>query len=121
MDAMAPGARRNVLLFSAVAEVGTGLFLFLAPEVLVRWLFGGELSGDGLIFARCFGVAIASLGLAPAFRTLLIYNALIALYLAFVGVSRPTVGPLLWPVVAAHAAVALLLVWTGRTKKAPVS
>jgi len=121
MDAMAPGARRNVLLFSAAAEVGTGLFLFLAPEVLVRWLFGGELSGTGLIFARCFAVAMVSLGLAPAFRTLVIYNALIALYLAYLGGSGQAAGPFLWPVVAVHAAVALLLVWTGRTTKAPVS
>ena len=88
MNAMAPGARRNVLLFSAVAEAGTGLLLFLAPDVLVRWLFGGELSGTGLIFARCFAVAMVSLGLAPAFRTLVIYNALIALYLAYLGASR---------------------------------
>ena len=120
MNEMAPGARRNVLLFSAVAEAGTGLFLFLAPDVLARWLFGSELSGTGLIFARCFAVAMVSLGLAPAFRTLLIYNALIALYLAYLGASGQASGLLLWPVVAAHAIVALLLVWTGRRVEASV-
>ena len=79
--------------------------------------FGGELSGTGLIFARCFAVAMASLGLAPAFRTLLIYNALIALYLAYLGASGKASGPLLWPVVAIHAAVALLLAWTARNRR----
>jgi len=121
MNAMAPGARRNVLLFSAVAEVGTGLLLFVAPEILVRWLFGGELSGTGLIFARCFAVAMVSLGAAPAFRTLLIYNALIALYLAYLGASGKASGPLLWPVVAIHAAVALLLAWTARNRRSPAT
>ena len=120
MNETAPGFRRNVLLFSAVAEAGTALLLFLAPEVLVRWLVGGELSGNGVIFARCFGVAIMSLGLAPAFRTLVIYNALIALYLAYLGASRQASGPLLWPVVAIHAAVALLLLRSGRATKASV-
>ena len=117
MNAMAPGARRNVLLFSAVAEVGTGLLLFVAPEILVRWLFGGELSGTGLIFARCFAVAMVSLGLAPAFRTLLIYNALIALYLVYLFAVRHHAGVMLWPAVALHAGVALLLVQTLRGER----
>jgi len=51
----------------------------------------------------------------------LIYNALIALFLAWLGASRQASGPLLWPVVAAHAAVAFLLIWTGRRAKASVS
>ena len=70
---------------------------------------------------RCFGIALLTLGLAcwpgrqraasgtPAFRAMLIYNALIALYLAFLGTVRHRAGLLLWPAVALHAVVALLL------------
>jgi hypothetical protein len=115
------GAQRKVLVFSAVAEVGTGLVLMLDPAILVRLLLGAELSGVAPVLARCFGVAVLALGLAPALRTLVIYNALIALFLAYLGASGQATGPLLWPVVALHAAVALLLIWTGRRAKAPVS
>jgi hypothetical protein len=83
----------------------------LAPAFLARLLLGAELSGVAAILARCFGVSLLALGLARDFRTLLIYNALIALYLAYLGASGQASGALLWPVVALHAAVALLLLW----------
>jgi hypothetical protein len=117
----ASGGQRSVLLFSAVAEVATGLVLMLDPAILVRLLFGVELSGVAPALARSFGVALLALGLAPALRTLTVYNGLIALYLAYLGVSGASTGPLLWPVVAIHAVVALLLVWTGRQRRASVS
>ena len=108
------GRQRKVLLFSAATEVGTGLVLMLAPDVLTRLLLGAELSGIAPVLARCFGIALLGLGLAPAFRTLLIYNTLIALYLGYEAATGHARGPLVWPVVALHAAVALLLVSTGR-------
>ena len=46
---------------------------------------------------------------------MLTYNALVALYLACLGTVAHMGGVLLWPAVALHAAVALLLVWTRRT------
>ena len=49
---------------------------------------------------------------SPAFRAMLIYNVLIALYLAYLGAAEHLGGVLLWPGVALHAIVALLLVWT---------
>ncbi len=113
MNEPATGTRK-VVVFSAVAEVATGLVLMFDPAILVRLLLGAELSGVAPVLARCFGVAALALGLAPAFRTLLVYNGLIALYLAYLGASGQASGPLLWPVAALHAAVALLLVWTGR-------
>ena len=48
MSEMAPGARRNVLLFSAVAEVATGLVLLLDPAILARLLLGAELAWLGV-------------------------------------------------------------------------
>ena len=120
MNEPAPGAQRKVLVFSAVAEVGTGVVLLLDPGIVARLLLGVELSGVAPVLARCFGVALLALGLAPAFRTMLIYNALIALYLAYLGASGQASGPLLWPAAALHAAVALLLIWTGRNAKVRV-
>ena len=48
---------------------------------------GAELSGVAPVLARCLGVALLALGLAPAFRTLRIYNALNALVLAWLGAA----------------------------------
>jgi hypothetical protein len=84
-------------------------------------LLGAEVSGA--LIARFFGIALLALGLAcwpswqpsesslRAFRAMLVYNVLIALYLAYLGTVGHLVGLLLWPVVALHAVVALLLVW----------
>jgi hypothetical protein len=80
----------------------------------------------GSVLGRCFGIALLGLGLAcwpgrsraesglPAFRAMLSYNALIALYLAYLGTVGRMAGMLLWPAVALHAIVMLLLAWTGR-------
>ncbi len=114
MKGPAWGSMRKLLLFAAVAEVATGLVLLVDPAILGRLLFGAEPTGLAPVFARAFGVTILALGLAPAFRTMLIYNALIAAYLAYVGVVSQSVGVLLWPAAALHAAIALGLFWTGR-------
>ena len=42
------------------------------------------------------------------------YSTLIALFLGYVGAVAHLGGPLLWPAVGLHGAVALLLVWTRR-------
>jgi hypothetical protein len=49
---------------------------------------------------------------SPAFCAMLTYNALIALYLIYLGTVGHLGGLLLWPGVVLHAVVALLLVWT---------
>ena len=53
---------------------------------------------------------------SAAFRPMLAYNVLIALYLAYLGTAGHRGGVLLWPGVGLHAVVALGLVWTGRSK-----
>ena len=40
---------------------------------------------------------------------MLAYNLLTALYLAYLGISAPVVGIMLWPAVALHAVLAFLL------------
>ena len=59
-----------------------------------------------------------SRGSPPAFRGLLSYNGLFALYLATLGAAGQWNGLLLWPAAVLHAviALALLLLW----RRAPV-
>ena len=52
----------------------------------------------------------------PALRAMLVYNVLIALFLVYLFKVGHLGGVLLWPGVALHAVVAVLLVWTWRTK-----
>jgi Ca2+/Na+ antiporter len=115
-----------ILAFGALVEAGTGLALVIDPAIVATLLLGAGLSGVGMLLGRCFGIALLSLGLAcwparqragstlPAFRGILLYNVLIALYLAYLGTVGHLWGLLLWPGVALHAVVALLLVWTRR-------
>ncbi len=122
-------ALRRILAFASVVEAGTGLVLIVDPAIVVTLLLGAEVSGAGAPLGRCFGIALLALGLAcwpgrpraetawPAFRAMLTYNALIALYLAYLGTLGHLGGLLLWPGVVLHAVVALLLVWTWRDER----
>jgi Ca2+/Na+ antiporter len=110
----------KILAFAAVTEAGTGLLLMIVPAVVIRLLLGEEISGA--LVGRLFGIALIALGLAcwpsgqqgesnsPALRAMLFYNLLIALYLTYLGTLGHLMGLLLWPVVALHTVVALLLV-----------
>ena len=112
---------RKFLAFSAVAEVGVALAMLIDPALVVRWLLGVEIAAPGTLLGRFFGIALLALevacwpnptraeGRASAFHALLIYNVLFALYLAYLGTASNLGGWLLWPAVAFHAAVALLL------------
>ena len=121
--------RMKILAFAAVVEVGTSLALMIDPAIVVRLLLGAEVSGAGAVLGRCFGVALLALGLAcwpsrhraergsPAFPAMLIYNVLISAYLGYLGAVGHLGGLLLWPGVALHAVVALLLLPTWRDER----
>ena len=110
----------KVLAFSSATEAGTGLAFLVVPAVVVRLLLAAEPSGVGTVVSRAFGIALLGLaaatwpaggaGTAAARRGMVVYNAGIALYLGWIGWAGTMKGPLLWPVVALHAVVALLLV-----------
>jgi hypothetical protein len=110
---------RNVLLFSLVAEGATGLVVILAPGLVADLLFGNEVAGAGTAYGRLLGMTLLALVIAswpradaasrPALHAVLAYNAVAALYLIWIGVAHRPVGILLWPAVAEHALVALLL------------
>ncbi len=126
MSESSSAAARKVLAFSSVVEGVTSLALIADPAIVVRLLLGAALTGVGAVAGRCFGIGLLALGsacwpgrepAAPAARRgMLIYNALIALYLADLGAVRHMAGLFLWPAVVLHAIVAVLLVRAGRDR-----
>ena len=116
----------NLVTFAAVLEAATGLALMLGPSFVARLLFGIDLTGVSIVVARLAGIGLFSLGLAywaaksvthTTTYALVTYNALVTLYLLFVGIRGEWVGPLLWPAVAVHAVLTILLVRSWRPRK----
>jgi hypothetical protein len=114
-------AVKKLLAVAAVIEAATGLALMIDPSLVTRLLLGDGVSGAGAALGRVGGFALLSLGLAcwpgpesagansPSLRALLTYNLLATLYLAYLGIGGRFVGSLLWPAVAIHAVLTLLL------------
>jgi len=123
-----PNVLTKTLVFAVVVEVATGLALIFKPALVIRLLLGVEASGMELLLGRCFGIALFGLSFAcwpdrqrsvsttPAFRGMLIYNALIAAYLAYMGTVGHLGGLLLWPGAILHAVVTGLLVRSMRVE-----
>jgi len=122
----------RLLTFTAAIEGATGLALMAVPSVVVRLLLGGEISGASIPLGRVAGFGLLSLGMAcwpgrdptgnraPALQPMLTYNSLATLYLLRLGIGGKWVGPLLWPAVALHGILLLLLArqWRlGNTKR----
>lgn len=110
---------KRLLQISAVGEVLTGLGLVVAPPLITKLIFGSAVEGMGTVVTRLAGLALISLGLAcwpsdtgksPRLG-LLFYNLAAAVYLAIVGIGGESVGVLLWPAVAIHAVISMLLIW----------
>jgi hypothetical protein len=84
-------------------------------------VFDAQFSDAGQGLSRLTAIALLGLVLAtwptpgatnPAassVRALLIYNLLAAIYLVYVGISGQLTGILLWPAVALHAGLTILL------------
>ena len=129
MSETEPNTLRKILMVAAVVEIGTGIVLMLDPAIVLALLLGVSGSDQGTSLGRFLGVALLTLGLAcwpsrqraesgsPAFRAMLIYNVLIALYLAYLGTVGNQRGLLLWPGMALHAVTGLLLVRTWRGQR----
>ena len=109
---------KRVLTFAAVGEVSTGLALLIVPSLVGQLLLGEELTGIAIAVARVAGIALIGLGVACWPSTPLIgmltYSAAVTLYLAYLGTVEHLGGVLLWPGVALHSVLALLLVWMWR-------
>jgi hypothetical protein len=103
----------KVLVFAAVGEALTGLALVLVPSIVGHLLLGVPLVGVATPVARVAGIALIGLGIAcwpgPPRIGMLIYSALVTLYLAYFGLFGGLAGVLLWPAVALHLVLAALL------------
>jgi hypothetical protein len=93
----------------------------VVPSLVGRLLLGAELAGASIPVARVTGIALIALGvsclprsvpgrLGQALVGMLTYSLLVTLYLLYLGVRGEWVGPLLWPAVAVHAVLTMVLV-----------
>jgi len=112
---------RIPLAVAAAGELGTGVLLLAFPRIVVRLLLGAEITEAGIAVSRLAGMALLGLGVAcwpgedpasrgRALRGMLTYTVLVTLYLAYLGVARHAAGILLWPAIAFHLLMAVILV-----------
>jgi len=104
---------KSVLVLAAVSEAATGTALLIVPSFIGQLLLGAELIGMAITLARVAGIALIALGVACWPGTplvgMLTYNAVITLFLAYVGFAGDLTGILLWPVVVLHMILTVLL------------
>jgi len=105
---------KQSLALAAVIEVATGMALLIVPSLVGRLLFGAEFTGIVTPVARVLGIALVALGVgcwpgSTALCGMLTYSALVTLYLLYLAIRGEWVGPLLWPVVAVHGILTVLL------------
>jgi hypothetical protein len=117
----APSEMKTALVFAAVGELTTGIALVIMPSLVTHLLLGQELVGVGVHVARVAGIALVGLGISlwpgPPLVGMLIYSAVVALYLAYLGFAVGLTGILLWPAVVVHAILTALLAWALRVRK----
>ena len=104
---------KKALIFAAVAETATGLALLIVPSLVGQLLLGTEFSDAAVPVARVAAIALIGLGIAcwpgPPLVGMLAYSALVTLYLAYLGFADGLAGVFLWPAVALHAFLSILL------------
>ncbi len=107
-----------LLAVAAIFETVTGIALIFDPN-LVRFLLAKDISGAAVVMTRVAGFGLLLLGVAcwprvegtiPRLRAMLIYNLLATAYLGYLRFSSQSVGKLLLPALAVHAALAILFV-----------
>jgi hypothetical protein len=108
---------KHALIIAAISEAATGLALLIAPSLVGQLLLGVEFAGVALPVARVAGIALIALGIAcwpgPSLAGMLIYSALITVYLAYLGFAGGFAGVLLWPAVVLHGILTALLALSG--------
>lgn len=115
---------KKLLILAALTEGLTGLVLLVYPPIVIWLLFGSEIAGAGVLMSRIAAITLIALGVAcwpslntlRAFHGMLTYSLLAMFYLVYVGVNGGA-GILLWPAVAAHAGLSILLVRTWRKER----
>jgi len=121
---------QRVLAISCGLEAATGLGLLVAPAVVAKLLYGGEIAGIAIGVGNVAGIALISLAIAcwprveatgsRSYIAMIIYNLLVAMLLMEAGISATASGVFLWPVVIYHLIFAILIAlasigsWRGR-------
>jgi hypothetical protein len=118
---MTPGPKPLLSMMGAV-EAATGFVLAVAPSFLVELLLGAAPgTAAGTTVSRVAGAAILTLGVACWFAredaagraakgliaAMLLYNAAVVAILVLAWINQGSSGVALWPVVLAHAALAV--------------
>jgi hypothetical protein len=113
---------KQLLSVTGAAETATGLVLAVAPSLLVELLLGAVPgTAAGITVSRVAGVAILAVGVAcwlarqdaagraarGLIAAMLLYNAAVAAILVLVWTNQGLSGVALWPVVLAHAVLAV--------------
>jgi hypothetical protein len=115
---------KKLLIVTAVVEALTGLILLAYPPIAIRLLLGPEITRMSVLISRLTGIALIALAVAcwpdrnlsRAFFGMLTYNALATLFLVYAGLIGAS-GILLWPAVALHAGLSILLVQAWRKER----
>ena len=114
-------SQQTLLLVMTILELGAGLGLLLVPGLALRVLLGTEQPAiETVAVTRLAGVALIAIGVLchqgwrgkdhrSVLPGILVYNAGASAVLAYVGAGLGLSGPILWPAVVLHAALAL---WT---------
>lgn len=104
---------KKALIFAAVGEAAAGLALLSVPALAGRLLLGEELTGVAIPVARVAGTALIALAIAcwpgPPLVGMLTYSTIVTLYLGYLGFAGGLNGVLLWPAVALHVVLSILL------------
>jgi hypothetical protein len=110
---------KAALIFASVAEAGTGLALLIVPSLVGQLLLGEPLAGVAIPVARVAGIALIALGIAcwpgSPLIGMLTYSAMVALYLAYLGLGAGMSGILLWPAIILHILLTAVLARTWRS------
>jgi hypothetical protein len=104
---------KQALIFAAVGEAATGLALLIVPSLVGQLLLGEQFTGVAIPVSRVAGIALIALGIAcwpgPPLVGMLTYCTVVTLYLAYLGFAGGLTGVLLWPAVALHVILTILL------------
>ncbi len=104
---------KKVLILAAVVEAVTGLTMLIVPSLVGQLLLGDKIAGVAIVVARVTGIALIGLGVAcwpgPPVIGMLVYSAVVTLYLFYVGFVVGLTGVLLWPAVVLHLLLSIFL------------
>jgi hypothetical protein len=112
---------RFALMIASMAELATGAIALVGPAVIVRLLFGVEMSGIAIVMSRIAGGSLIALSMAfwpgdfftnQSLKEVLamgIYSLISSFYLGYLAFAGEFVGILLWQAVIVHAILTVLL------------